>query len=329
MTLEDFRKQLRAGKILPAYLFVGSQDLLKAEAVEDLVRAVGRGSVRSFSGGSVDAGTIIEARQNLSLLDPVAVIVVRQAAKFRSHTAEVAAALASVKEGPPVVFWDETVDHKVTLYKQIADAKAEFEFVAPRGPALGGWVRDEAQRLGHKIDSAAVGALVDLVGDDLLGLRSALERVSVAVGPKQPIDADAVEIHVASSRSHAIFELQDQIYAKNFVAAVRVYRQLLDEGEEVPGLVGVVFAALRRLLLAREGGASILLRLDFLSPSRAEKIAAQARQFSPATLRRAIDRLADIDVESKTGKGDARAALEEWLLLMTGPETGSISHARR
>ena len=84
MSPEEFRKQVRAGKILPAYLFLGSQDLLKAEAVDELARAAGRGSVRTFSGGGVDAGTLIEARQNLSLLDPVAVIVVRQAAKLKS-----------------------------------------------------------------------------------------------------------------------------------------------------------------------------------------------------------------------------------------------------
>jgi len=323
VTLEDFRRNVRAGKILPAYLFLGSQDLLKAEAVEELVRAAGRGSVRSFSGSSVDAGTIIEARQNLSLLDPVAVIVIRQAGKFKSESAEVAASLTAVKEGPPVVFWDENVDRRVALYKQIADAKGEVEFTAPRDAALKAWVRAEAQRLGHKTDGAAVEALVELVGDDLLRLRSTLERVSVGVGQGVAIDADAVTLHVASSRSHAIFELQDALYDKDVALAVRLYRRLLDEGEEVPGLVGVVFAAVRRLLLAREGGAASLVRLYEASPGRAERIATGARRFSIARLRSAIDRLADIDVESKTGVGDARAALEEWLLTLTSPEAGA------
>ncbi len=323
MTVDDFRRQVRAGKILPAYAFLGSQDLLKAEAVEELVRAAGRGSVRTFSGSSVDAGAIIEARQNLSLLDPVAVIVVRQAGKFKSEAAEVAASLVSVKDGPPIVFWDENVDRRIALYKQIADAKGEIEFTAPRDAALRAWVRGEAQRLGHKTDGAAVEALIELIGDDLLRLRSTLERVSVGVGKGEPIDADAVMLHVASSRSHAIFELQDALYEKQGVESVRLYRRLLDEGEEVPGLVGVVFAAVRRLLLAREGGKEALIRSYEVSPGRAERIAASARRFSIARLRGAIDRLADIDVESKTGVGDARAALEEWLLGLTSPETGA------
>jgi DNA polymerase-3 subunit delta len=320
---EDFRKQVRAGKLLPAYLFLGTQDLLKAEAVDELARAAGRGSVRTFSGGSVDAGTLIEARQNLSLLDPVAVIVVRQAAKVKSASAELASALASVKEGPPIVFWDETVDRRVALFKQIADAKGEVEFATPRDAQLKAWVRSEAERLGHRTDGAAVDTLLELVGDDLLRLRSTLERLSIAVGDKAPFDTDAITLHIASSRSHAIFELQDAIYAKDAAASVRLYRRLLDEGEEVPGLVGVVFAAVRRLLLAREGGAASLMRLfEVTSPGRADRIAASARKFGVAALRRAIDRLADIDVESKTGRGDARAALEEWLLALAGSEAG-------
>ena len=328
MTPDDFRKQIRAGKLLPAYLFLGTQDLLKSEAVDELARAAGRGSVRTFSGGSVDAGTLIEARQNLSLLDPVAVIVVRQAAKLKSASAELAAALSSVREGPPIVFWDESVDRRVALFKQIADAKGDIEFAAPRDAQLRAWVRSEADRLGHKTDGAAVDALVELVGDDLLRLRSTLERLSIAVGEKAPIDADAITLHVASSRSHAIFELQDAIYAKDAAASVRLYRRLREEGEEVPGLVGVVFAAVRRLLLAREGGAAALVRLYEASPGRADRIAANARKFTVAALRRAVGRLAEIDVESKTGRGDATAALEEWLLALASSDGGQVA-ARR
>src|SRR5207253_10208130 len=71
---QAFRAALGEKRILSAYLFTGDQDLLKAQAVEALRRAVAgeRGSVRSFVGGGVDE--ILEAQRNLSLLDPVAVL---------------------------------------------------------------------------------------------------------------------------------------------------------------------------------------------------------------------------------------------------------------
>jgi DNA polymerase III subunit delta len=321
----ELRHQIREGRILPAYLFLGSQDLLKAEAVEALRRAAGPGAARSFTAGAADAATILEARQNQSLFDPAAVIVVRQAAKLRGDTAALSAALRARSKEPPVVFWDETVDRRTAFWKAIAEAGGEVEFETQRQDAKA-WVRAEAQRLGHAIDAGAVEALVEeLVGDDLLRLRSTLERISVGVGPGAAIDEEAVALHVASSRSHAIFELQDAIYARDVRTTVRLYRRLLDEGEEVPGLVGVVFAAVRRLLLAREAPQE-RHRLE-VSPKRAETIVRSARAFSSGSLRRAIDRLADIDVESKTGRGDARAALEQWLIALTGgePRAGNVA----
>lgn len=316
--LATFRRELRQKeKIQPAYLFSGDQDLLKAEALEELRHAVGgdRGSLRRFFGAAVDAGQIFEVRQNLSLLDPVAVIVVRQAARLGSAAREALAEdLAKPSSGPPIVFWDEAFDRRIKLFGSVAKAGAEVEFTTPKRGELVSWVRSEAQRLGHAIDPAAIDDLLDLVGDDLLRLRSTIERVSVGIGAGARIDADAVAEHVASSRLHAIYELQGAVTARQAGRAVGVFRQLLDEGEEVPGMVGALFAEIRRLLLARESAGEDLARLLEVPPFRAQKIEEASRRFSSVELRRAIDQLADIDVASKTGRGDAQAALEGWLI---------------
>ncbi len=318
MDLAAFRNELRQKrKLKPAYLFSGDQDLLKGEALEELRRAAGgdRGAVRTFFGSGVDAGAVFEVRQNLSLLAPVAVILVRQASRIPAAAREdLASGLESATEGPPIVFWDEAFDRRIKLFGAVAKAGGEVEFTTPRRGELGTWIRTEAQRLGHSIDSATAEELIDLVGDDLLRIRSTLERVSIGIGAGARIDSDALSEHVASSRLHAIYELQGAVSARQAGRAVHVYRQLLDEGEEVPGLVGALFAEVRRLLLALEAGGEDLARLLEVPAFRAQKIAEAARRFSSRELRGAIDRLADIDVASKTGRGDARAALEGWLI---------------
>ncbi len=318
-----FRAALRQKKILPAYLFTGAQDLLKAEALEELRRAAGgeRATVRSFFGGESEAARkILEAKQNLSLLDPVAAIVVRQAAKLPRAEAEALAASLS-PDGPPVVFWDQSLDKRQKLYAEIARAGGEVEFEAPRGEALAAWVRRESERLGHRLDPAVAGELIELVGDDLLRLRSTLERLSLAVGKGAAIDEESVTEHVASSRMHAIYELQDALSAKHGTKAVGLFRQLVDEGSETPALVGALVAQIRRLLLAREASSSAnLAALLGVAPHRVRYVVEHSRRFSAARLRRAIEDLADLDVASKTGRGDAVAALEEWLIALCAPE---------
>ena len=309
-----FHSQLREKKILGAYLFVGDQDLLKAQAVETLCRAVGgeRGAVRTFVPGAAEE--IIEAQRNLSLLDPVAVVLIRQAAKLpKSEVEALADAVSLQRKGPTLVFWDEQLDKRYAFYGQIARAGGEIEFVAPRGAQLTTWIRDEAQRVGHRITGDAVARLVELVGGDLLRLASTLEKLSIAVGPRATIGEEAVAEHVASTREHAVWELQDAISAKQPLAAVRVFRRLVDEGGEAPALVGALVAHVRRLLLAREAKGTPNPALLGMPAFRVDKLVAAARRFSPARLRAAIEELADIDVASKTGETEPVAALEEWL----------------
>ena len=320
MDIEAFRGELRQRKIRPAYLFVGDQDLLKAGALEEIRLAAGgqRATVRSFF-GSAKAREVLEAQQNLSLLDPVAAIVVRQAAKLaKAEAEELAANLEAMGDGPTIVFWDEKLDKRIKLFDRIARTGAEIEFGAPRGSELRRWISGEARRLGHSIEAGAVAELAELVGADLLSLRSTLERLSIAVGDGAPIGVDAVAEHVASSRSHAIYELQDAISTRATAKAVGVFRQLLDEGGEPPALLGALVAQIRRLLLAREAPSGNLQALLGVSPGRVRHVVEAAKRFSPARLHRAIDELADIDVASKTGRGDSVAALEEWLVGFCG-----------
>jgi DNA polymerase-3 subunit delta len=326
--IEALRGELRQRKIRPAYLFVGDQDLLKADALEEIRRAAGgqRATVRSFF-GSTKAREVLEAQQNLSLLDPVAAIVVRQAAKLaKAEAEELAANLESIGGCPTIVFWDEKLDKRIKLFDRIARAGAEIEFVAPRGAELRHWIGAEARRLGHSIEADAAAELAELVGADLLGLRSTLERLSIAVGSAVPIGMDAVAEHVASSRSHAIYELQDAVSVRAAAKAVGVFRQLLDEGGEPPALVGALVAQIRRLLVAREAAGGNLPALLGVSPGRVRHVVEAAKRFSSARLRRAIDDLADIDVASKTGRGDSVAALEEWLVGFCGTERPGEGH---
>jgi DNA polymerase III subunit delta len=319
-----FRSRLRDKKLLAVYLFSGDQDLLKAEALEELRRAVGveRGSVRKFFGGSVEAGEILEARQNLSLLDPVAVIVVRQAARLRKTDADTLATnLPTLPPGPPIVLWDEAFDKRGKLFSEVARAGGEIEFAAPKRDAVARWLHGEARRLNHEITPAAAEQLVELVGVDLLRLRSTLERLSLALGSGARIDDECVAEQVASSRLHAIYELQGAVDEKQTLRAVGLLRRLIDEGEEIPALVGALFAEIRRLLIAREASPrSDLARLLEIHPFRAKKIAEAANRFSRLRLRRAVNGLAEVDLASKTGRGDAQAALEHWLIAVCESE---------
>ena len=279
--------------------------------------------VRRFEGPETRAADVLEAQRNVSLFEPVALIVIRRCGKLPKAEADfLASAFAEEsREGePPVVLTDTTIDRRLKLHAGIARAGGSVEIGSPNRGDAKRWVVAEANRLGHRLASGGPDAIVEALGTDLLQIRRALEVVSlgVGVGEGKPIGLDDIGLYVPGSRSHATYELQDALTDRDGGRAVRLLRAVIDEGLEVPVIVGSLFAVVRRLRLAVEfprgidprSAAAALSVPDF----RAQSLLAGARGFSRAALDRAIERLARMDVAFKTGQGRPAVTLEEWVI---------------
>ena len=246
-------------------------------------------------------------------------IVVRQASKLpRTEMDALAALVGKENGGPPLVLWDVSVDRRLKFFDSIARAGGLVEFRPPKPAEAQAWVREEAKRLGHRLAADVPKLLVETVGTDLLKLRGALDVLSLAVGEGNGIGAESVTRMIAEAREHAGYEIQDALVRGDGARAVRLFRAALDEGQQIPLLVGVLYAQLRRLLLAREtpAGASpndVAARLG-MPPFKVEELLRSARRFRARELRSAVSRLADLDLAFKTGRGNAAAGLEEWIL---------------
>ncbi len=330
MDPQKLRGELQQKKLRPAYLFTGDQDLRKEEALDALRRAVAgeRAVVRKLYVREAGAAAILEAQQNFSLLEVVGAVVVRLASKLNKADCEILAEeIARLPGGPPIVFWDVSLDKRIALFGDIARHGGEVEFDALHRGDTREWAKREAHRLGHRLEAAAAPLLVELVGTDLLALRSALEKLSVAVGAGKPIDEVAVTRTVASARQHALWELQDAISARQATKAIRVFREIVEEGTEPPLIVGALFSHVRRLLLVREipeGTPQYAAARELgVRDLKVKDLIEAAPSFPPAMLRRAIDALADIDVGFKTGRVDPIVAMEAWLLSLCGAGKGA------
>ena len=87
-------------------------------------------------------------------------------------------------------------------------------------------------------------------------------------------------------------------------------------------MIGALAAALKPILAAAELVArgrrpDEAERAIGLNPYQRRAVQQGMRAYRVGELRRAIVRLADIDVAIKTGTGDARAMLEEWVLRLS------------
>lgn len=179
---------------------------------------------------------------------------------------------------------------------------------------LAAWIRARAKAKGARIDPAAVGALIDLIGNDLRLLNSELEKLAAYCTDNLITLADVQQL-VPLAREAVVWDLIDAIAQKRLGAALNVLRRLLDEGEPALRLFGLMVSEYRLLIQTRA-----LLDQGYTEERIAGRLGVhpwRLRQRMEAARRAPADRLKAIyrlllqtDVEIKTGVQEDEAALE-------------------
>jgi DNA polymerase III subunit delta len=277
--------------------------------------------------GDDDAARVAAALADLtspSLFGGASVLVLRRAEALSAAQEEaVLETLPRLGTAARLVLVAKSLDQRRKLHAACAKAGAAVAFARPTDlRAAAAWVVTLARERGHAIGGPATDRLLDRTGLDLARVDDELEKLSLHVGAKVPIDAAHVEALVSASRSHAIEELTDRLARRDTAGALRTLRGLLAAGE--PPLRAVAFLAsnLRRALHVSE-----LLAMGLREDEVAARlgmpawlVGKQARRGRPEALEAALAALADLDVALKTSRPDA--ATFEATLLAIGARPG-------
>jgi DNA polymerase-3 subunit delta len=171
---------------------------------------------------------------------------------------------------------------------------------------LAKWVRERARQLGLDMEPAAAQALIAHVGDRQQRLVRELETLVLELGTGARVGVDDVEERAAESAERKIWSLADLLVAGDAPGATRCYLELRAQGERLPGLLYWMTQRVRQAydVVCRldAGEAPPEIKRTLRMPSRAaDRVIADVRRTDVAALRRAIERLADLEVASRGG----------------------------
>lgn len=182
------------------------------------------------------------------------------------------------------------------------------------------WARERAAARGIPFEPAAAEALSQLLGSDLWALASEIEKLSSYAGGRPVTPAD-VALLTPASRDADIFALVDAVAEGRASEALRLARQMHDEGSRSNGEIqGIVVRHLRNLVraeeLARVGAsdAEVGEATGARHPFAREKLLRQAQTAGRDRVAAALRAVAVSDHAVKTGQLDEGLALE---LLLT------------
>ncbi len=215
-------------------------------------------------------------------------------------------------------------DMRKRFFARCRDLAEHVPVDHPRQGEMRQWADAFAKERGRRLDDDARDLLVDCTGRDLLLLASELDKLAAAVPPGRPITLEDVTRVTAAGREHGNFEITDALCIRDGAAAMRALALALDEGAAPIAIIGAIAAILKTVLagadlVARGRSIDDAQRELAVHPYQRRTLQTALRAHRAPVLRRAMVRLAEIDLAAKSGMGEPRAMLEEWVLDLCAP----------
>jgi len=222
------------------------------------------------------------------------------------------------------------LDHRQRLYKILAE-KALIVELTLGDESAASLASQMAKDLGAEIDRPAATLLADILNSEPARIQLEIQKLASYVQDRGRITAADVEELVVAARKNTVWQLADMLATRRRDAALEFLDNLLREGEEPIGLVGVLAWMYRKLIEARDLPASTsgfqAARTLGMRPDAAEAAVRNAHRIPKQDLIVGLIALADADNQLKSSNPNPRALMEFLIARLTSSASSSASAA--
>jgi DNA polymerase-3 subunit delta len=345
VTPSEAIEQAKKGRLLPVYVVVGEERLLRDQVVEALRAASLAGGVAAFNedrftAGEVDVEAVVAAARTVPMMAPRRFVLLRGVDRWDAKESEGAPfdRIAEYAAAPVDSTCMVLVGSKIDGRRKLALAARKQGFLVACEPlddrALAGWIADRCSAKGHAIDREAAELLAALAGPSLSSLDDALERLSLYAGPGAAIDEDAIAACVARVRTTDTWAMVDAVGARDLGQALRTLADAYDPRERGLPLLGALAWSVRQLAKYQAALASGAAPQDAarhagaFQPNRARELAAKARTVAVKEVERWLLVLSEADLALKSSRRPADAVLEDMLTRLCRAEVAGTRSSR-
>ncbi len=317
--LKTLARDIKEGRLEPAYLFEGDDEYRKLRALEALKKVVVGESPAEMAFErleSVAAAEMCERARTAPFFVERRLLVGTGVGKYGdADLAALSEYAADPSSSAVVVFWNEgKLDRRKKLFKLFDKLGAVYTFEHLTGNARRARIAAEAKRLGVKLSDEAAAYLDYALAPDLFTVVRELEKLG-AYAAGEELSADAVVDVVAASRVEKAYDMVRYVGEGRLGPALGALRRLMLGGERPESLIGLFARQIRFIWLAKElyaaglGPSEIAARLK-VPPLYVGEYVEAARRLDAERLAELHHLLAELDRGVKTGRVPAALALE-------------------
>lgn len=317
---EELEKKVGKGEVAPLYFIYGDEEFLVERAVQRLLERIVSPDFRDFNfsvfyGKEVKVEQIIDSAMTLPMFAQRRVILVKRGDELPAEAFEqLAAYLQNPASESCIVFQAVKADQRRKFFQELKKGNYLVEIKRMRDEQLPAFVRQEAERLGKRIDPAAAEMLVYYSGNNLRELVAQLEKLASYSGDQSLISMDDVRAMASDTKIDNAFELADALGKRDLDKAMRQLQTVLRDADAPYMLIGALARHFRQLciirdLLQKRVANEEIGRRAKVNPYFLKGLVEQARNFSPVEFFGIFERLHQADLDLKSG-GRQQTVLE-------------------
>ena len=321
MNHTEFFKSIKAGDILPAYIFHGEEEFVKESAYSKLLEAVVPEN-RDFNVTILDtdnAQELREACETLPFMSEHRLVVNHKLPTDKSGKQLVEYLTMLPPETVLLFYIRGKADAKTSLFKKIHELGGEVNF-SPLGEAeIYKWLTARAKKADLSMSQSAARYFVQLVGSDMLSVSNEMQKL-VSACTTGEITNELIADIVTSNIEYKSFTMFQAFMNGNMSEGFLQLDNILEadpgttDDERVAGVSGYLLSCFKNMLAVHDLKLSGVSRQEILSRLKMKDFALRGIEqnlhgFSREILLDAVARFSDVMYRSISGGFDRRSVL--------------------
>lgn len=330
MTYIEFLKRTEKAEIDPLYLFYGEEKLLIGDALSRILDrtmvAESRGfNYDVFDGEKTGIADVLAIAQSFPFCSSWRVILIRDINLIPAEGLE--HLIQYIKKPSPttcLILVAAKPDMRKKFFREVKDLLSPIQIQPLTSIQLISWTKSKANHLGFTISDDAISFIIERKGDDLRGLLSEIEKLSLYLEEKKVAGLEDAKAITCGEETPSIFDLTGSLGDKNASESLRLLSLLIISGE--PGLVVLSmivrqFRIIWKIVETKQSGRSMddLLQEIGIPHGKRARIIKQSEGYTRKELSRIFSLFLKADLELKSSRIAPRIVLEALILKICLP----------
>lgn len=307
MLMEDIKNK----QFKNIYLLTGEEVYLRMQYRKKLKEALVEDgdtmNVAVFSGKGTDPKEIIDLAETMPFFAEHRVIMIDDSGFTKNACPELADYVTQIPESTCIILNEAEVDKRGKLYKAIKSNGRVVEFARQDERTLMRWVLTMLKKEGKNITEDTMKAFLGRTGADMENISKELEKLICYTMGRDTITTEDVDMVCTEQTENRIFDMVQAITEQNQRKALDLYSDLLAMKEPPMRILFLITRQFHQLLLLKGLAAEGLDRGELakkagIPPFALGKYQAQAKRFTKAQLRQAVEDCVSTEEQVKTGQ---------------------------